>query len=175
MNSIYAAWLISFSSLFPCLSFPRFDRGWIKEFQGMNEISGKCSEFGGQNDSGMCSDSGLALYEKWESDLRPDLFRPSAANDTFELTWKRLRADSPYVALRFKLNLRTNRCFMQTVPIKITNPKTGQYVVGFVVDYGPSPSTGRLIDLSPRIMKDLRLQTDDDVQVQPLTEENIFD
>ena len=128
------------------------------------KIIGKCSCFGGANDCGMSSDTGLALYEPHEADRRPDIFLPAPADDPKQETWKRLRTDFPYVAMRFSKVV--GREWLQNQPWKITNPKTGQWVMGFVVDYGPAESTGRVVDLSPGIMARLRIKTDDEVIVE---------
>ena len=42
-------------------------------------MNGRCSIFGGPGDKGMANDSGLALYEPKEADLRPDIFTPAPA------------------------------------------------------------------------------------------------
>lgn len=132
----------------------------------MEKIQGRCSIFGGTLDVGMSKDSGLALYEPWEADLRPDIFLPSSAGQPLEATWKRLRTAFPYIALRFDTSLA--RSVNQTAAYKIMHPKTCQFVIAFLVDFGPSESTGRIVDVSPGIAAALRLQTDDEVFVEKI-------
>lgn len=130
-------------------------------------MRGKLSIFGGASDKGMISDSGLALYEPAEADRRPDMFLPADAGNPNQPTWQRLRTDFPYIALRFS-NLASLRAINQGTPYKITNLDTGQWVVGFLVDWGPAESTGRIIDVSPCIARALRVETDDMVSVAVL-------
>ena len=136
------------------------------------KLIGKASSFGGPDDAGMKNDSGLALYEPHEADLRPDIFLPAPADNPKQETWKRLRTDFPYIALRFELfddgGKPLTRKGHQTRLWKITNPRTGQWCVGLLVDYGPAESTGRLVDLSPIILTRLRIETDDEVWVEAL-------
>lgn len=129
------------------------------------KISGKCSFFGGSSDKGMDYAEGLALYEHKEADLRPDLFYPQAT-DPNEGTSQRLKVQSLYIALRF--NKEIDRHIHQHSMWKVTNPKTGQWVVASLVDYGPHQSTGRIVDLSPAIGQLLRVETDQDVEVEKL-------
>lgn len=128
--------------------------------------SGKISTFGGPNDEGMKNDDGVSLYTPKEADRRPDIFTPAPADNPLVEVWKRLRPDFPYIALRFDHDHgRENN---QNTPYKITNPKTGQWVVGFLADWGPHVTTDRLIDVSPCIARALRVETDDVVEVEEL-------
>lgn len=117
-------------------------------------------------DAGMKNDSGLALYEPWEADLCVGLFYPASAGSPNEPTWKRLKTNSYYIALRY--NQKISRDILQTTPWKITNPKTRQWVMAFLVDYGPGESTNRLVDMSPGLAAALRVETDDLVSVEGL-------
>jgi len=128
----------------------------------MSWLEGRCSEFGGIHDEGMKNDTGLAFYEPHEANLRPDIFLPAPADNPSQETWKRLRPDFPYIALN--LPHYYERSDAQKTPFKITNPKTKQWVIAFVVDRGPG-AKGRVVDLSPCIMARLRIETDDIVQV----------
>lgn len=129
-------------------------------------ISGPCSSFGGIGDKGMSKDSGLALYEPWEANLRPDIFLPEDPQNPLQPTWQRLRVDFPYLAMRFSHAL--SRHALQLIPWKLENPKTKHFITGFLVDWGPSSSTGRVVDVSPGIMSVLNLKTDDVVVVYPV-------
>lgn len=131
---------------------------------------GTCSIFGGKDDEGMKKDTGLTLYEAWECNNRPDIFLPAPADNPLQETWKRLKTDFPYIALRFKDDIaeRPGRIRVQNTPYRITNPKTGQWAVAWLVDRGPHESTGRLVDLSPGLARILRVETDDEVEVNEL-------
>lgn len=131
-------------------------------------LSGPCSEFGGPNDKEMAKDTGLSFYEAWEANKRHDLF--SSAADTVP-TWKRLRTACYYIALNIPRG--ADREWAQNSRWRIRNPTNGEWVVAWLVDRGPSArskKTGepRVVDLSPGIMKALKLQTDQTVIVEEI-------
>lgn len=131
----------------------------------MSSVAGKVSFFGGNNDTGMRYSEGLALYEHAQADLRPDLFLPRST-DHIEGTSQRLRTSSYYIALRF--NKEIDKEVHRHSAWKVSNPKTGQWVVASLCDYGPHENTGRCADVSPAIMQALRLETDDEILVEKL-------
>ena len=47
----------------------------------------------------------------------------------------------------------------------VTNVNTGRSTAAFPGDWGPNDQTGRVADLSPALMRDLDLETDDVVEV----------
>ena len=47
----------------------------------------------------------------------------------------------------------------------VTNTRTGMAQTAFPADWGPNAATDRVADLSPALMRDLDLDTDDDVEV----------
>lgn len=47
----------------------------------------------------------------------------------------------------------------------VTNPRNGKRLVASLADWGPARWTGRKVDMSKRLMKDLGLKTNDIVQV----------
>ena len=139
-------------------------------------LTGKCSEFGGKDDEGMFKDTGLAVYEPHEADRRPDIFyeedpkwieeHPEWAKanpDQRQPTWARLRTYFYYIAIKYDKAI--NRKVWQNTPWKITNPENGDWCTGFIVDWGPG-ADGRVVDLSPGIMKRLQLKTDQIVKVE---------
>ena len=129
----------------------------------MTLITGKLSIFGGISDKGMIDDTGLALYEPHEADLRPDLFLPFESNDKSFPTWKRLKEDALYCALRFDHSLGRKR--LQETPVKIVNLITKRFVMAFLVDWGPHEKTNRIIDVSPGVADILEVKTDDEVKI----------
>jgi hypothetical protein len=44
-------------------------------------------------------------------------------------------------------------------------PSTGAEMAAFPADWGPHEDTGRIADLSPGLLADLGLETDDEVEV----------
>lgn len=134
----------------------------------MTPTQGKISQFGGIYDSGMNDKEGLSLYEPWEANLRPDIFYPAREGDPGQRTWKRLRPEFPYIALRFTefgFNNLQHRGVMQKKAFKIEHPLTKKWVIGYLVDWGPNLMTARLIDASPCILTALGVKTDDEVIV----------
>ena len=47
----------------------------------------------------------------------------------------------------------------------VRSPSTGIALTAFPADWGPNEKTGRVADLSPGLMADLRIETDDQVEV----------
>ena len=142
----------------------------------MKTFIGKCSVFGGYNDDGMTDAEGLTLYEPAEADRRPDLFHGETRwpYDNGKApkcpTWKRLKTDSFYIAMRFEEFIdesRVSRKVIQQIPFLIRNPTNHVFCVGFLVDRGPGIKD-RLVDVSPGIAKYLILETDDEVEVTML-------
>lgn len=124
-------------------------------------VEGKVSFFGGPNDLGMHTWEGCKYYEHTEADLRPDLFFPKSS-DPVEGVSKRLRnAQAYYLALR----VDGNRYKLQGSLWKIKNPKTGQFVIASLTDWGPAETTGRVADVSDAVGRALRIETDDIVQI----------
>lgn len=133
----------------------------------MNLITGKVSCFGGPLDQGMKDTEGLSIYEGSEADRRPDLFLPRGS-DPLQGTSRRLRTDSFYIAIRFNKDEKS-RDWWQRSAWRVVNLKTGQWVMCSLVDWGPNEKTGRSVDASPAVLRALRLETDDEVEVTCLT------
>ena len=128
-------------------------------------MKGKMSIFGGIADDFMKPEEGLALYEHWEADLRPDLF--TFRNLNRELgTSKRLKDNALYFAYRYDKD--RPRGWLQKTPFLFTNPTTNLSVVCHLVDYGHKDETMRQFDLSPYAATLLKLRTDDEVIGEPL-------
>lgn len=141
-------------------------------------IIGKCSEFGGAYDETMAADSGLAFYEPWEANRRPDIFLPEdpqwleshciwAAKypGRPQPTWARLNPNFFYLAMRVYASMP--RVVLQNTPFKIKSMETSSWCCAFVVDRGPGVET-RIADLSPGVMKFLDLETDDEIEISQL-------
>lgn len=133
----------------------------------MISLSGRCSFFGGQNDSEMLPTEGLSLFEHSEADKRPDLFNPRS-EDPLQGTSKRLSDEALYIAIRFTKEDKSRSAWQKSA-WRVINPKNGKSVMCSLCDWGPNESTGRVVDLSPAIGIALSLETDDVVEVECLT------
>lgn len=122
-------------------------------------MTGKCSIFGGPNDSGMAETEGLALYEHHEADKRKDLFFPRDADQSIG-TSKRLRPQVFYIAIRYDSKV-LSRIYWQASEWKVSNLENGKSAIAKLVDFGPAEWTGRAIDLSPGLARELEVKTDD--------------
>jgi len=132
----------------------------------MTTFRGKCSWFGGPNDTGVSPSEGLAFYYK-VSDA-PDLFLEQQPAGTTGLA-RRLDPDQHYIACRWDYAV-TPKTMLPDMEIKVTNAKTGKVAYAVPGDWGPHIDTGRCADISPGLMSALGLKTDDEVIVefQPL-------
>jgi N-acetylmuramoyl-L-alanine amidase len=123
-------------------------------------ITGKMSFFGGPADTGVSPSEGLALCEPSEVSTFPDtMFLPQQPPGTTGLA-RRLNPDYPYVAARWDYDV-TPRDYLQGVVVIVTNTKTGKSLSARPIDWGPNTNTGRAMDLSPGLCKNLGLETDD--------------
>jgi N-acetylmuramoyl-L-alanine amidase len=122
---------------------------------------GKCSYFGGPEDTGVDSDEGLAFI--YSTDMQPFLFLPEAPEDAPGLA-RRLNPFVHYVACRWDYSVTSKEALLQDVAL-VRATKTGLAFTAFPADWGPHEDTGRVADLSPSLMTDLGIETDDEVEV----------
>lgn len=125
-------------------------------------VTGKCSWFGGPEDTGVSPSEGLAFIY----DLTPEnqfLFLPLQPAGTTGLA-RRLNTEVAYCAMRFDYSVHPKNTLLQK-RVLVRNPKTGFAIVCTPCDWGPHQDTGRIIDLSPSVMRDLELETDTLVDV----------
>jgi N-acetylmuramoyl-L-alanine amidase len=122
---------------------------------------GTCSYFGGPEDMGVSADEGLALY----SDVmeQPCLFLPYQPEGTTGLA-RRLNPFIHYVACRWDYD-KTPKSMLQEEMALVKSLKNGTFLTAFPADWGPNSNTGRVADLSPGLMSDLGITTDDEVEV----------
>lgn len=120
---------------------------------------GRCSSFGGPRDTGVSPSEGLAMY----SDIMqaPWLFLPIQPAGTTGLA-RRLNPAVPYIACRWDYDVTPKNMLRQGIA-KVT--ANGMSLKTFIGDWGPHESTGRVADLSPVLMHNLKLRTDDEVEV----------
>lgn len=122
---------------------------------------GKVSWFGGPEDGGVSEDEGLAfIYNVMDA---PYLFLPYQPEGTTGLA-RRLNPFVHYFAMRFDYEVHPKESLFSKVAL-IRNIKTGVALKATPADWGPHEDTGRIADISPSLMEDLGLQTDDEVEV----------
>jgi N-acetylmuramoyl-L-alanine amidase len=125
--------------------------------------TGRCSEFGGPDDTGVSPDEDLALH--WDG-VTPDnqhLFLPGQPEGTTGLA-RRLNPWVHYLACRWNYDETPKEMLRNSLAL-VRSLKSGYAIAAFPVDWGPHDNTGRIADLSPGLMLDLKLHTDDDVEV----------
>ena len=128
---------------------------------GSLKVSGKVSHFGGPEDTGVSSSEGLAFIHKIED--APHLFLPYQPEGTTGLA-RRLNPHIHYIACRWDYNV-TLQDLLLSKPALVRVKGGGGGLTAFPSDWGPHPDTGRIADLSPGLMEDLGIQTDDEVEV----------
>jgi len=115
-------------------------------------MRGKCSWFGGPDDTGMSETETLSLYpDRRGRDLNPDMFYCA-----LRIRWDAVDGISTDALKEF---------FRDKIKVVVRNPANERGIGCWIVDWGPARSTGRMIDLSPGAMRELGLQTDDDVEI----------
>ena len=125
--------------------------------------TGKCSHFGGPNDSGVSPSEGLAFI--YEYDERPDLFLKEQPPGTTGLA-RRLNPAVHYVACRWDYDV-TPKTMLADERYLAKIIAKGMHVYAHPADWGPhEEKTGRAADLSPALMNTLELETDDEVTVE---------
>jgi N-acetylmuramoyl-L-alanine amidase len=124
-------------------------------------VTGKASTFGGPLDQGMSRTEGLAFITSINQ--APHLFLPYQPAGTTGLA-RRLNPCTHYVACRWDYTKTPKPVLLDKVAV-VRALKTGISLKAFPADWGPNESTGRVADLSPTLMDDLGIKTDDDVVV----------
>ena len=124
-------------------------------------VTGKVSWFGGPEDGGVSEDEGLAFI----SDVMqaPSSALPYQPEDTTGLA-RRLNPFVHYLAMRFDYEKHPKETLLEKIAL-VRNLKTGVALKASPADWGPHEDTDRIADLSPSLMEDLGLETDDEVEV----------
>jgi hypothetical protein len=125
------------------------------------ELTGKVSWFGGPDDDGVDPDEGLAFIQKIEQ--APHLFLPYQPEGSTGLA-RRLNPNIHYIACRWDYS-KTPHAMLLNETALVRSVNTGMELTAFPADWGPHESTGRVADLSPGLMADFGLTTDDEVEV----------
>jgi N-acetylmuramoyl-L-alanine amidase len=124
-------------------------------------LRGKCSWFGGPQDTGVSPSEGLAFIYKVED--APQLFLPTQPSGTTGLA-RRLDPEVFYIACRWDYNQYPKPSLLQHMAL-VRAPKTGRKFLVYPADWGPHSDTDRVADISPGLMAALGIQTDDEVEV----------
>lgn len=125
-------------------------------------VTGKCSWFGGPDDTGVSASEGLAfIYDMDESNQH--LFLPYQPDGTTGLA-RRLNPHVHYLACRWDYDDIPKDEMLDHVAL-VRNVKTGMALTAIPADWGPHGDTDRVADLSPSLLLDLGLATDDFVEV----------
>jgi len=126
-------------------------------------VTGKVSWFGGPDDTGVTPSEGLAFIYKYET--APELFLPHQPKGTTGLA-RRLDPNKHYLALRWDYNQFPKSRLAGKEVARVYAPKTGRSMSDVrPADWGPHVSTQRVADISPGLMRELGIDTDDEVQV----------
>ena len=123
--------------------------------------TGKVSNFGGPDDEGVSADEALAFIS--DIDDAPQLFLPFQPAGTTGLA-RRLNPYIHYVACRWDYE-ETPRDMLRNEVAMVRAVKTGIAMTAFPADWGPAEWTERIADLSPGLMQDLGIKTDDEVEI----------
>lgn len=123
---------------------------------------GKCSHFGGPDDTGVSPSEGLAFL--YDVDDAPHLFLPKQPPGTTGLA-RRLNPVVNYVACRWDYNVTSKAMLAGGQVALVRSKRTGLGLEAFPADWGPHSDTDRVADLSPGLMDALNLKTDDEVEV----------
>ena len=124
-------------------------------------VTGKASCFGGPDDTGVSASEGLAFISS--VDQKPELFLPYQPEGTTGLA-RRLNPYIHYVACRWDYDKTPKPMMLQAVAL-VRALATGIEMKAFPADWGPNENTGRVADISPGLMDDLGIRTDDEVEV----------
>ena len=125
------------------------------------KVSGKVSHFGGPEDMGVSPSEALAFIHKIEQ--APHLFLPYQPSGTTGLA-RRLNPWTSYLAMRWDYAKTPHEMLLNNMA-RVKAIKTGIELNAFPADWGPHQDTGRIADLSPSLMDDLGIKTDDEVEV----------
>jgi len=126
-------------------------------------VSGKVSWFGGPDDTGVTPSEGLAFIYKYET--APELFLPKQPVGTTGLA-RRLDPDKHYLALRWDYSQFSKTRLAGKEVARVYAPKTGRSFSDVrPADWGPHVNTQRVADISPGLMRELGIDTDDVIDV----------
>ena len=129
------------------------------------EAIGTCSYFGGPDDMGVSAEEGLAFHYAI-TEANQHLFLPLVPMGTSGLA-RRLNPYVHYLACRWNYDVTSKEMLAGSGQVALVRaPATGRELTAIPADWGPhEEKTGRAADLSPSLLKDLGIETDDIVEV----------
>jgi N-acetylmuramoyl-L-alanine amidase len=144
-----------------CIAIAETLAGGEEEKERPGVVVGRVSKFGGPLDSGVDADEGLA----WITDVSqaPHLFLSVQPPNTTGLA-RRLNPFVHYIAMRWDYDKTPKEMLLDNVAL-VRATKTGIALTAFPADWGPHIDTSRLADISPGLMQDLGITTDDECEV----------
>ena len=114
---------------------------------------------------GVSPSEGLALYEHSDVEHFSWLFLAKQPPHTTGVA-RRLNPNVPYIACRWNYE-QTPREWLRTEMVQVASAKNPYtFFSAYPVDWGPNKNTGRVADLSPGLLENLGLKTDDEVIVR---------
>ena len=132
-----------------------------KPIDALVELTGKVSHFGGPEDTGVSPSEGLAFIQDMEQ--APHLFLPYQPSGTSGLA-RRLNPYIHYIACRWEYDVTSREMLLKNMAL-VRSTKTDVALLAFPADWGPHVDTERVADISPGLMTDLGITTDDEVEV----------
>jgi N-acetylmuramoyl-L-alanine amidase len=124
--------------------------------------SGKCSYFGGPGDTGVSPQEGLAFHYS-VTQQNQHLFLPFSNGLGLA---RQLNPYVHYIACRWDYDVTPKTMLAESGQVALVRAiKTGRELTAIPADWGPHVDTGRVADLSPSLMEDLGIVTDDEVEV----------
>lgn len=131
------------------------------DLEALFSAQGKCSWFGGPDDTGVSPSEGLAFI--FDVDEAPHLFLPYQPSGTSGLA-RRLNPWVNYVACRWDYDVTPKEMLRESGERALVRTNKWE-ALAFPADWGPHGDTNRVADLSPGLMEVLMLSTDDEVEV----------
>lgn len=128
----------------------------------MTTLRGKVSWFGGPDDMGVSPDEGLAFI--YDVDTAPHLFLATQPPGTTGLA-RRLDPQTRYIACRWDYD-QTPKEMLPGMMVIVRAVKTGRICEATPADWGPHQDTDRIADVSPGLLEELGIETDDEVIVE---------
>lgn len=129
------------------------------------DATGKVSWFGGPDDTGVAPDEDLAFI--YDVNDHPDLFLSYQPDGTTGLA-RRLNPKTDYVACRWPYTSETKAQWRELLLKEmalVTAKRTGKSIKVYPADWGPHSDTSRVADVSPHVLEELGITTDEEVSV----------